>query len=187
MNQVVAYNLTRARSLRGWTQERAAEELAPHLGRRWSKASFSAAERSVMGVRPKVFSADELLAFSRAFDLPVTFFLIPPGFGWPEIGTADVEEPYSAAEVLDRVFCLDSETRERLIGPSAITPAEVDRYKLASEERERLIGPGGIVGLSRQGMQALRRWADSFAELVHARERQIDAVLAVREELDKGD
>lgn len=45
-NRVVAYNLARARSLRGWTQEQAAERLEPFLGVRWSKATFSAAERS---------------------------------------------------------------------------------------------------------------------------------------------
>ncbi len=48
-NQVVAYNLTRAREHRGWTQDEAAEALAPYLGTRWSKASFSQAERSVAG------------------------------------------------------------------------------------------------------------------------------------------
>ncbi len=33
-NQVVAHNLTRARLLRGWTQDQAAEALAPYLGTR---------------------------------------------------------------------------------------------------------------------------------------------------------
>ncbi len=35
-NQVVAYNVAKARALRGWTQEQAAEALAPYLGPRLS-------------------------------------------------------------------------------------------------------------------------------------------------------
>src|SRR5215207_10252431 len=61
-NQLVAYNLHRARIMRGWTQEEAAEQLEPFLGKRWSKASFSAAERSVTGDRAREFTVDELVA-----------------------------------------------------------------------------------------------------------------------------
>lgn len=78
-NQVVAYNLPRARLFKGWTQEEAAEALAPFLGTKWSVANFSAIERSVDGGRIRQFTADDLLALSRAFDLPIGFFLTPPG------------------------------------------------------------------------------------------------------------
>jgi hypothetical protein len=77
-NQVVAYNLARAREWQGWTQEQAADALAPHLGARWSKASFSAAERSVAGKHIRQFDADEVVAFARAFALPVAWFYLPP-------------------------------------------------------------------------------------------------------------
>lgn len=77
-NQVVSYNLAQARELKGWTQEEAAEALAPHLGRRWSRASFSAAERSVDGDRIRMFDADEIVALARTFDLPVSWFFMPP-------------------------------------------------------------------------------------------------------------
>lgn len=77
-NQVVAYNLIRARELRGWTQEKAAENLSHHLGTRWSKASWSAAERSVDGVRIREFTADELAALSQAFGLPLGWWFLPP-------------------------------------------------------------------------------------------------------------
>ena len=67
-----------ARTLLGWTQEEAAEKLEPNLGEHWSKATFSAAERSVAHPeRMRQFSADELVAFAVTFDLPVTFFLRP--------------------------------------------------------------------------------------------------------------
>lgn len=77
-NQIVAHNLAKARLLRGWTQDQAAEACARYLGSRLSPASWSAIERSVDGNRIKVVSADELVAFARAFDLPVGFFLTPP-------------------------------------------------------------------------------------------------------------
>src|SRR4051812_6993557 len=78
-NEVVAYNLHRARNMRGWTQEQAAERLEPFLGKRWSKASFSAAERSVTSDRAREFTVDELVAFARCFDLPPRWFMtLPP-------------------------------------------------------------------------------------------------------------
>jgi hypothetical protein len=77
-NQIVAFNLRNARMLHGWTQETAAEKLAPLLGEHWSKASFSAAERSVTGERVREFTANDLVAFATVFELSVSFFLTPP-------------------------------------------------------------------------------------------------------------
>jgi len=80
-NQVVAHNVTRARLLRGWTQDQAAEALAPYLGSRLSVASLSAIERSIAGTRVKQFTADELVAMSRAFGVPLGWWLTPPNEG----------------------------------------------------------------------------------------------------------
>lgn len=77
-NQVVAYNLAQARLLKGWTQDQAADALEPYLGSRWSKANYSAAERSVDGNRVRNFDADEIVAFARGFELPITWFFLPP-------------------------------------------------------------------------------------------------------------
>ncbi|MGC2374263.1 MAG: hypothetical protein WA484_10350 [Solirubrobacteraceae bacterium] len=77
-NQIVAHNLRRARMLRGWTQEATATRLAPLLGTHWSKASFSAAERSVDSERIRQFTADDLTAFAAIFELPVGFFFMAP-------------------------------------------------------------------------------------------------------------
>lgn len=77
-NQIVALNLTRARLHRGWSQPQAATALEPFLGVRWSRASYSAVERSVDGTRIKQFSADELVAIARCFDRPISWFLTPP-------------------------------------------------------------------------------------------------------------
>lgn len=77
-NQVIAYNLAQARQLRGWTQQQAIDALEPHLGARWSVANYSAAERSVDGGRIRNFDADEIVAFARTFELPVTWLFMPP-------------------------------------------------------------------------------------------------------------
>lgn len=104
-NQVVAYNLARARALRGWTQEEAAEKLAPSWGSRLSFASFSAMERSAWRVdRIKVFSADELLALSRAFDLPVGYFFTPP----PPAEDVGLHAPDAGMKGLDPIILLDA-------------------------------------------------------------------------------
>lgn len=77
-NQIVAFNLARAREWKNWTQDEAAAALEPYLGSLWSKANYSAAERSVNGPRVRQFDADEIVAFARAFDLPVSWFFLPP-------------------------------------------------------------------------------------------------------------
>jgi len=77
-NQVVAFNLTKARESLGWSQAEAGAALEKFLGTKWSKATFSAAERSIDGKRVKTFSADEIVAFARCFGFPVWFFFEPP-------------------------------------------------------------------------------------------------------------
>jgi transcriptional regulator with XRE-family HTH domain len=77
-NPVVAYNFRAARELRGWTQEETARRLAPYIGQELPKASISGIERSFDGERKRFFDAQELVAFSLAFDLPIVWFLLPP-------------------------------------------------------------------------------------------------------------
>lgn len=104
-NQVVAYNVIKARALRGWTQEQAAEALAPYLGAKLSGPSFSALERSATKVdRIKQFSADDLLALSRGFDLPIGYFFTPPP---PEVD-AGLYGPDAGNKGLDPIVLLDA-------------------------------------------------------------------------------
>lgn len=113
-NQVVAHNLRLARQQRGWTQEQAAERLEPFLGVRWSKATYSAAERSSERAdRVRQFTADDLLAFSAAFDVPAHYFFLPPigkrnGTN-VQVAAGDKASTraFGLAEYLDRVFGSD--------------------------------------------------------------------------------
>lgn len=102
-NQIVAHNVAKARLLRGLTQTQAAEACEPFLGTRLSGASWSAMERSVDGGRIREITTDELVAFARAFQLPVGFFLTPPS-GWDEHG---VKVPDAGPDGLEPVDLFD--------------------------------------------------------------------------------
>ncbi|HUP14554.1 MAG TPA: helix-turn-helix transcriptional regulator [Acidimicrobiia bacterium] len=105
-NQLVAYHLARIRKQQGLTQEQTVELLTPFLGVRWSVASLSAAERSIDGKRVKEFNADELVALSRAFDVPLAFwFTPPPPNEQPRLATPDAsDEGLPVDTLLDIVF-----------------------------------------------------------------------------------
>ncbi len=75
---IVALNLKRARELRGLSQAEAGELLGDYLRNPWSTATVSAAERSWERGPERSFTANELDGFSRAFRLPVLWFLLPP-------------------------------------------------------------------------------------------------------------
>lgn len=106
-NQIVAYNVIKARALRGWTQDRAAEALAPYIGAKLSGPSFSALERSASKYdRIRQFSADDLVALSRGFDLPIGYFFTPPP---PETDVdADGDSPDGRIPGLDPLVLLDA-------------------------------------------------------------------------------
>jgi transcriptional regulator with XRE-family HTH domain len=88
-SQVVAHNLTRARELRGLTQTEIAERLSRFTGSNWSQATVAQAEGSVGGQRMRQFTANELVALARTFDLPVLFFFLPPDDGEGQLATED--------------------------------------------------------------------------------------------------
>ena len=75
---IVALNLRRARELRGLSQAEAGELLGRYLRGPWSTATMSAAERCWEVPPQRSFTAHELDAFSRAFKLPIAWFLLPP-------------------------------------------------------------------------------------------------------------
>jgi hypothetical protein len=136
-NQIVAHNIAKARQLRGWTQDQAAEACAPYLGARLSPASWSALERSVDGGRIREITADELVGFARAFDLPVGFFLTPPS-AWDNHVVAT---PDAGPEGLDPVELFDViiGTEENL--------AAWEQYLLSwpSPEHRVIIGDDGTI------------------------------------------
>jgi hypothetical protein len=105
--------VARARAMRGWTQEQASAAIAPYLGTRLSNASFSSIERSIGGTRVKQFSADELVAFSRGFDLPIGWFFLPP----PPEQDAGLHTPDATWRGMDMSLLLDA-----ILGTDSSTP-----------------------------------------------------------------
>jgi len=154
-NQVVAFNLSQARDWRGWTQEEAADALEPFLGVRWSKATFSQAERSVAGRFIRNFSADEIVAFARGFQLPITWFFMPPppwaGPGMPSRLEApdDLRFGQPVAMLVDLVFgdasqqallTLRLESFLDDLGPAGLTAAQGRVASLVAHRVEALAG-----------------------------------------------
>lgn len=79
VNQIVSYNLMRARKSHAMSQQDVADVLEVYTGRNWSNASVSAAERAWRpGGRPRRFDASEILAMSQMFDEPIGYFFLPP-------------------------------------------------------------------------------------------------------------
>jgi len=189
-NQIVAFNVAKARLLRGWTQEQAAEALAPYLGTKMSGASFSAIERSVDVGRGREFNADELLAFARGFRLPLAWFLTPPS-AWEGVGIAT---PDAGDEGLDPLVMLHA-----VLG----TPETLKEYKeyLFSwpDPRHRLRvyadGPTQTLGPVAEDVypllddvlriRARKLLRDRFGGVEQARD-VLNGLTAILDELDEG-
>lgn len=122
-NQVVAYRVALARHLKGWTQDEAAAELAPYLGTKLSTASFSAIERSFAGGRVRQFSADEILALSRGFNLPIGWFFTPP----PAMDDIGILTPDSDSNGFDPILLIDA-----ILGLDDTLPPWIEELRLWS-------------------------------------------------------
>ena len=99
-SQVVAHNLTQARELRGMTQTEVAERLSQFTDTPWTATTVAQAEGSVTGNRVRQFTANELVALARTFDLPVLYFFLPPEDKSGALRTPDVAGPGSPWEYL---------------------------------------------------------------------------------------
>jgi hypothetical protein len=192
-NQIVAFNLAQARLWKGWTQDQAAEALEPFLGKRWSKASVSQAERSIAGKFVRNFDADEIVAFARAFELPVGWFFMPPP-PWSDqpgvpvkLKTPDAEQLGTALALLvDLVF--GDETNQNLLEmrldawlqqhPPQLTQAQ---QRITSLVRRR------IDALARATIDDLTDWQTTLRAMAnHLEGLETRARAAVNQELAAG-
>lgn len=78
VHQVIAHNVFQARTLRRWTQQQAATAISDALGKPLTAAGLSAIEKTFTSRRQRVFDVTELVAFARAFGVPVAWFFLPP-------------------------------------------------------------------------------------------------------------
>ncbi len=88
VNAVVSYNVRAIRERRRMTQQGVADRLAQITGHHLPQASISAMERGFDGDRRRRFDAHELYLLSQVFDVPITYFFIPP----PEMDDATLAD-----------------------------------------------------------------------------------------------
>ena len=194
-NQVVAYNLAAARDWKGWTQDQAAEALEPYLGKRWSKASVSQAERSVAGKFIRNFDADELVAFARAYGLPVGWFLMPPPPGRDDAGrpvklrTPDAGRFGTAlAELVDVVFGDDLGQALLVQRLDAFLDQTGQGPVTAGQARVRSLVEQKVATLARDSLRELEDWQTSLRSLAnHLEDLEARARRAVAQELGTDD
>ena len=193
-NQVVAYNLAQARAWRGWTQDEAAVALEPYLGVRWSKASFSQAERSITGRIARNFSADEIVAFARAFKLPVTWFFMPPppltDAGPAILDTPDAGvwgEPLSL--LVDLIFGDDEQQAVVALRLAAFLDQLGDGPITAAQERIKDHARVRVAALARDAFRDTERLQNQLrwlANQLEDREAQAKRVTAEELKIDLG-
>src|SRR5690606_35547332 len=99
MIEVVAANISQWRRVRNLSREALADALTSVTGRSWTAGLVESGETSTP---PHRFDADELLAFSRALDVPVPALLLPPPevmapAGAPRTGAPENNAPKSSA------------------------------------------------------------------------------------------
>lgn len=164
-NQIVSYNLRRARELRGWTQAEAAERLEPYIGSRWSGPTWSIAERGRHedpddpSARIRHFSADDLVALSAAFDLPLAWWFLPPD----DLGDSTSIQHADGEEGIDREGLL------RMVLGTARYEDVRDRVgELDQEERRHEVEE------ARKRLETMRTAASALVEQVNDLTSQLE-------------
>jgi transcriptional regulator with XRE-family HTH domain len=174
-NQLVAYNLARIRKQQGLTQEQTVELLTPFLGVRWSVASLSAAERSIDGKRVKEFNADELIALSRAFDVPLALWFTPPPVeDEPRLATPDASDQGLPVHTLLDVVFGRTDNRHTLEQRLLAGPSEPEAGSVA----DRLDADTAL--------RLRRQLHDAFGDLGQARQ-VLERIAAILEHLERPD
>jgi transcriptional regulator with XRE-family HTH domain len=166
MNQIVASNLARARRLRGWTQAETVKQLDQRAGVQTTVVNLSAYERSVDGKRRREFDADDLLAYARTFQLPITWFLLPPDPTQPKLSTEDHPDGRAPTLVLDWLYRESSEEHERLAELTENLEAPTDYQRDLQERARRYASQLAAAALAQHNTtpQALRALADAVEQ-----------------------
>ena len=173
-NQLVAYNLRRARENCELTQDQAAERLEPFLGTKWSRATFSAAETSITSGRPREFTANEILAFARAFGQSVDWFFYPPVDDTSAISCGGPTE-VSIGELLDSAIPWPRPgAQQRAAAAISRLPAD-QRSVLENKLREGGLARVDALATAEAGIRETTRLAADLRRIANAIEGAEDA------------
>ena len=158
VNAVVSYNVKAIRERRGMTQQQVADRLAGLTGHQLPQASISAMERGFDGERRRRFDAHELYLLSVVFDVPITYFFIPPpGAGLTEL--ADTRRP--VGELYRALLGTDDQLD---VIDARLAEIEIENPEAADEVLVAIFGPD----------EAARNWHEHFRTWRRKRLRQIE-------------
>jgi transcriptional regulator with XRE-family HTH domain len=182
-NQVVAANLARLRQRRGWTQAETARQLSEVSPKPWSEATVAHAERSVTGNRIREFTADDLVAMARAFDVPALYFLTPP----PKLFVSVPDSPtygIHGAKMLEAVLGRPDNLAEweTLIDEWTVVPEDEVPFPLDAARRDQIKATAQEIALIR-AHHLVRRYFEGI-DLLQLRETLLglaDLTLAVEQ------
>jgi transcriptional regulator with XRE-family HTH domain len=170
INSLVASNVTAARMMRGMTQQRLGERLEAVTGRRWSKATVSALERSADGVKVRQFDADDLVAIAHVLDVQLMYLFQPSS---PEFHPHERYTPHPVSE--QAVATADdwtAEDLERVLIGAGDATAPVGPGDAAAVVADRLSELVGTLDAEATGRlvtdvtaRKLRRWHEVLDEL----------------------
>lgn len=179
-NQVVAGNLNRLRLRRGLTQAETAMKLSLVAGKEWTEAMVAHAERSVTGNRVREFTADDLVTFARAFDVPVLYFLTPPPTGiWVNVPGSRIDTLTMLEAVLGRPDNLSE--WESLLDEWSFSPDAELPYPLSQQKRETIRAAAGEVALIRAHHLIRKHFKGDLDELRETLGSLADLVLDVQQ------
>ena len=143
-NSIVAANVYRLRRERGWTQHQLANGLTERDDKRWSVSMVSDAERSVSADRadgrpPRQFTADELVALARVYQVSLMSLFVPSPYQSLRIGAAT----YTRDDFVDLVLqfpppSMPDDFEGRLRDQYELRNARSDRLRWAAARRTPL-------------------------------------------------
>jgi transcriptional regulator with XRE-family HTH domain len=158
VNAVVSYNVKAIRERRGMTQQQVADRLAMLTGHQLPQASISAMERGFDGERRRRFDAHELYLLSHVFDVPITYFFIPP----PGTGTAELADTRRPVSELYRSLLGTDDQLDAV--DARLAEIKVDNPEAADQVLAAIFGPD----------HAARNWHEHFRTWRKKRLREIE-------------
>jgi transcriptional regulator with XRE-family HTH domain len=170
INSLVASNVTAARALRGMTQQQLGKRLEAVTGRRWSKATVSALERSADGVKVRQFDADDLVAIAHVLDVQLLFLFQPHS---PEFHPSERYAPHPVSEqAAPTADDWTAEDLERVLigaGDATAPVGSGDAAEVLADRMSELLGTLDAEATGRLvtdvTARKLRRWHEVLEEI----------------------
>jgi hypothetical protein len=149
-------------------------------GKEWSEAMVAHAERSVTGNRVREFTADDLVTFARAFDVPVLYFLTPPPTGvFVQVPGSQITTLTMLEAVLGRLDNLSE--WEALLDEWNFAADEELPFPLSEQRREKLRAVAREVHLVRANHVLRRHFKGNLLDVRTTLQSLADLVLDIEQ------